>query len=32
VLIVSAFFFPIWSGQQVPFWFWQIHMWLPSWV
>jgi dolichyl-phosphate-mannose--protein O-mannosyl transferase len=30
--VVSAFFWPIWTGQQVPFWFWQIHMWLPSWV
>lgn len=30
--LVSAFFWPIWTGQQVPFWFWQIHMWLPSWV
>ncbi len=29
---VSAFFWPIWTAQQVPFWFWQIHMWLPSWV
>ena len=32
VAAVSAFFWPIWTGQQVPFWFWQIHMWLPSWV
>jgi len=30
--LVSAFFWPIWTGQRVPFWFWQIHMWLPSWV
>jgi dolichyl-phosphate-mannose--protein O-mannosyl transferase len=30
--LVSAFFWPIWTAQQVPFWFWQIHMWLPSWV
>lgn len=30
--VVSAFFWPIWTAQQVPFWFWQIHMWLPSWV
>lgn len=29
---VTVFFYPIWTGQQVPFWFWQIHMWLPSWV
>jgi dolichyl-phosphate-mannose--protein O-mannosyl transferase len=31
-VVVSAFFWPIWTAQQVPFWFWQIHMWLPSWV
>jgi dolichyl-phosphate-mannose--protein O-mannosyl transferase len=30
--LVSAFFWPIWTGERVPFWFWQIHMWLPSWV
>jgi dolichyl-phosphate-mannose--protein O-mannosyl transferase len=32
VVLVSAFFWPIWTAQQVPFWFWQVHMWLPSWV
>jgi len=32
VILVSAFFFPIWSGMQVPYWFWQAHMWLPSWI
>jgi dolichyl-phosphate-mannose--protein O-mannosyl transferase len=31
-ILISAFFFPIWSGIQVPYWFWQAHMWLPSWV
>jgi dolichyl-phosphate-mannose--protein O-mannosyl transferase len=31
VTIVSAFFYPIWTAQQVPFWFWQLHIWLPSW-
>lgn len=30
--LVSVFFYPIWSGQQIPFWYWQAHMWLPSWV
>ena len=30
--VISAFFFPMWSGMQVPYWFWQVHMWLPSWV
>lgn len=32
VVLVSAFFYPLWSGMQVPYWFWQAHMWLPSWV
>lgn len=31
VVIVSAFFYPIWSAMQVPFAFWNAHMWLPSW-
>ncbi|WP_069387764.1 dolichyl-phosphate-mannose--protein mannosyltransferase [Cellulosimicrobium cellulans] len=29
---VSAFFYPVWTGWQVPYWFWNMHMWLPSWV
>jgi dolichyl-phosphate-mannose-protein mannosyltransferase len=32
VVLVSAFFYPLWTGMQTPFWFWQIHVWLPSWV
>jgi dolichyl-phosphate-mannose-protein mannosyltransferase len=31
-IVLSAFFYPIWTGMQVPLWFWQMHMWLPSWV
>jgi dolichyl-phosphate-mannose--protein O-mannosyl transferase len=30
--ILSVFFYPIWTAMQVPYWFWHIHMWLPSWV
>lgn len=29
---ISAFFLPIWIGTWVPYWFWQLHMWLPSWI
>ena len=29
--VVSAFFYPLWTGMQTPFWFWQLHIWLPSW-
>lgn len=32
IVAVSAFFYPIWTAQPVPYEFWQIHMWLPSWV
>ena len=32
VVLVSAFFYPEWTGIQTPFWFWQAHVWLPSWV
>jgi len=29
---LTLFFLPIWIGTQVPHWYWQIHMWLPSWI
>ena len=29
--LVSAYYFPLWTGAQVPFAFWQAHIWLPSW-
>ncbi|WP_286278154.1 dolichyl-phosphate-mannose--protein mannosyltransferase [Naasia aerilata] len=32
VVLVSAFFYPLWTGMQTPFWFWQAHVWLTSWV
>lgn len=32
ILAVSAFFYPIWTAEVVPYRFWQLHMWLPSWV
>ncbi len=32
ILVVSAFFIPLWVGTPVPFRYWQLHMWLPSWV
>lgn len=31
VVLISVFFYPIWTGIQVPYWFWQSHMWLTSW-
>ena len=32
VVAVSAFFYPIWTAQVVPYTFWRLHMWLLSWV
>ncbi|MCJ1701097.1 phospholipid carrier-dependent glycosyltransferase [Rathayibacter festucae] len=29
---LTAYFYPLWTGQQTSFSFWQAHMWLPSWV
>jgi dolichyl-phosphate-mannose--protein O-mannosyl transferase len=29
---ISLFFLPIWIGTEIPYWFWSIHMWLPSWI
>lgn len=31
-VLVCAFYWPIWSNQWVPYWFWRLHMLLPSWV
>ncbi|BDZ61913.1 putative dolichyl-phosphate-mannose--protein mannosyltransferase [Demequina sediminis] len=32
ILVVSALFMPLWVGTPIPFGYWQLHMWLPSWV
>lgn len=31
-VVLSLFFFPISSGLPVPYWFWHIHMWSPTWI
>ena len=31
-LLVSAFFYPIWTAMPVPYEFWLSHMWLESWI
>ena len=31
-LLVSGFFYPIWTGMWISYDFWRIHMWLPSWI
>lgn len=30
--LVSAFFYPVWVGWEVPYEFWRLHNWMPSWV
>lgn len=31
-VLVSAFFYPVWTGMNVPYDFWLVHNWLPTWV
>ncbi|THG36160.1 phospholipid carrier-dependent glycosyltransferase [Glaciibacter flavus] len=30
-VLVTVFFWPLWTGERIPFWYWQLHIWLPSW-
>jgi dolichyl-phosphate-mannose-protein mannosyltransferase len=30
--LVSVFFYPLWIGLPVPWWFWQAHNWMLSWI
>jgi dolichyl-phosphate-mannose--protein O-mannosyl transferase len=30
--LISAFFFPLWAGIHTSYSFWQVHMWLQSWI
>ncbi len=32
IVVMSIFFYPIWTAMNVPEWFWRLHMWLPSWI
>ena len=32
IVLVSAFFYPVWTGMSVPYDFWLLHNWLPGWV
>ena len=31
-VLLSAFFYPLDTALQTPHWFWQIHMWSPTWI
>ncbi len=32
VVVISAFYYPVWTGMSVPYDFWLVHNWLPGWV
>jgi dolichyl-phosphate-mannose-protein mannosyltransferase len=32
VVVLSAFWYPVWTGMPVPYEFWRLHNWLPTWV
>jgi dolichyl-phosphate-mannose--protein O-mannosyl transferase len=32
VLLVSAYFMPVWTAEQIPYDQWRWRMWMPSWV
>jgi len=32
IVLVSAFFYPLWTGMSVPYDFWLLHNWLPGWI
>ncbi|MGB3413271.1 MAG: phospholipid carrier-dependent glycosyltransferase [Microbacteriaceae bacterium] len=31
VFVLSLFWLPLYTGMQIPQWFWMLHIWLPSW-
>ncbi|MET1052950.1 MAG: phospholipid carrier-dependent glycosyltransferase [Mycetocola sp.] len=31
-LLLSAFWYPLWSATTVPYWFWSLHSWLTTWI
>ncbi|MGB4137238.1 MAG: phospholipid carrier-dependent glycosyltransferase [Microbacterium sp.] len=30
--LISAFFYPVWTGMSVPYEFWLVHSWMPGWI
>lgn len=32
VIALSIFFYPLWTGEVISYNYWQMHMWLPSWI
>ncbi|WP_051196556.1 dolichyl-phosphate-mannose--protein mannosyltransferase [Jonesia quinghaiensis] len=32
IVVISVFYYPIWTAIAVPYEFWNAHMWFPSWI
>lgn len=32
IVAAAAFWYPLWTGRNISHSFWQLHMWLPSWI
>ncbi|TPV51527.1 phospholipid carrier-dependent glycosyltransferase [Pseudarthrobacter phenanthrenivorans] len=32
VILLSAFFYPIWTAEVIPYDAWKVRMWMPSWI
>jgi dolichyl-phosphate-mannose--protein O-mannosyl transferase len=32
ILLMSAFWWPVWTGESVPYDYWHAHMWFASWI
>ncbi|GAA3767003.1 phospholipid carrier-dependent glycosyltransferase [Microbacterium kribbense] len=32
VVALSALWYPVWVGMPVPYWFWLLHNWVPTWI
>ena len=31
-VVLSAFWYPVWTGMPVPYTFWLLHNWIPTWI
>ncbi|GAA3405189.1 dolichyl-phosphate-mannose--protein mannosyltransferase [Pseudarthrobacter polychromogenes] len=32
VILLSAFFYPVWAAETIPYDAWKVRMWMPSWI
>lgn len=32
IVVISLFFYPLWTGMTVPYLFWRAHNWTPGWI